>query len=205
MVLNETAAVNNGGQVNVYGLGTFTPASGAKVPVQLGLYCQYATTSSAQCAGGIAQNFPTLGIAIGAVTPLTLVVSSDSPTAPVNFTGGGSTVTGALGALTLTNPSPTSLVIQGGAPYTSTTSSGGAAEFVLFPPTPTQWTLTDAAHDQQFQISVVNNTTRNLTFTIAEARGGRTLATGAVDQSGTGSITYSDGSVATITNWTLAD
>jgi hypothetical protein len=34
---------------------------------------------------------------------------------------------------------------------------------------------------------------------------GRTIATGALDQSGSGTITYSDGSVAVITNWTLAD
>lgn len=34
---------------------------------------------------------------------------------------------------------------------------------------------------------------------------GATLATGALDQSGTGTLTYSDGSVAVITNWTLAD
>jgi hypothetical protein len=34
---------------------------------------------------------------------------------------------------------------------------------------------------------------------------GITLATGAVDQSGSGTITYSDGNIAAITNWTLAD
>jgi hypothetical protein len=142
-------------------------------------------------------------MAIGAVSPLTL--SGSNATGPVGFTGAGSVVTGPIGSLTLTAPSPTSLVVQGGAPFTSTACSGSAASFSLFPPTPTTWTLADSAHDQQLQISVVDNNTRNLTMTIKEVSTGITLATGALDQSGSGTITYSDGSIAAITNWTLAD
>jgi len=170
--------------------------------VQLGLWCALSETSNT-CAGGVAQDFPALGIAIGAVSPLTLTLTS--VIAPVTFTGGGTAVTGPIGSLTLTNPSPTSLVIQGGTPFSSLSASGGAADFELFPPTPTSWTLTDAAHDQQFQISVIDNTTRHLSMTIKQISNGTTLATGAVDQSGSGTITYSDGSIAAITNWTLAD
>jgi uncharacterized protein (TIGR03437 family) len=96
-------------------------------------------------------------------------------------------------------------VIQGGTPYTSTTASGGTAGTGLFPPTPTGWTLTDAAHDEQFQISVIDNTTRALSLTITQVSTGHNLATGSIDQSGTGTITYSDGSTGTITSWTLAD
>ncbi len=215
LTLNETAEASSAGAVNVFGLGIFTPASGAHTPVQLGLYCGFAssTATTAQCGGGIAQNFPALGLAIGAVTPLALTLSAPPPllhlgaatTGGVTFTGGGSAVTGPIGSLTLLNPTPTALVIQGGMAYTSTTSSGSAAAFSLFPPTPTSWTLTDSAHDQQFQISVVNNTTRNLSLTVVQTSTGSTLATGAVDQSGSGTITYSDGSVAAITSWTLAD
>ena len=202
MALNETARYNSDNTWNVYGLGLFTPLGGASTPVQLGLWCSLSETQNA-CAGGVAQNFPALGIAIGAVTPLTLTVSTVN--APVTFTGGGTAVTGPIGSLTMTNPSPTSLIIQGGTPYSSITANGSAAAFVLFPPTPTSWTLTDAVHDQQFQVSVIDNTTRNLTKTIVQMSSGITLATGAVDQSGTGTITYSDGSIAAITNWTLAD
>jgi hypothetical protein len=206
MTLNESALSNDdGNSIDVYGLGVFTPVSGARTPVQLGLYCAIGTNSNAQCAGGIAQNFPTLGIAIGAVTPLTLTLNVNDATAPVTFTGGGSTVTGAIGSLTLTNPSPTSLVVQGGTVFATTKSSGGAAEFSLFPPTPTAWTLTDSVHDQEFSISVVSNTARNLTFKITNPARGGTLAIGAIDQSGSGTITYSDGSTAVVTNWTLAD
>jgi hypothetical protein len=215
LTLKETALDSEAGAINVFGLGIFTPVSGAHTPVQLGLYCAFAsaTSTTASCAGGIAQNFPALGLAIGAVTPLTLTLSSPPPllnlggttSGGVTFTGGGSAVTGPIGALTLTNPGPISLIVQGGTAYTTTTSSGGAAAFSLFPPTPTAWMLTDSAHDQQFQISVVDNTARNLTLTILQISTGSTLSTGALDQSGSGTITYSDGSTAVVTNWTLAN
>jgi P pilus assembly chaperone PapD len=200
LTLNETVLV--GETTNLYGLGIFTPAAGARTPVQLGLSCSLSGTTNT-CSGGVAQDFPALGIAIGAVSPLTLTVSTT--TGPVGFTGSGSVVTGPIGSLTLTTPSPTSLVVQGGTPFASTTCSGSAGAFELFPPTPTSWTLADSTHDQQLQISVVDNTSRNLTITIKEVSTGITLATGALDQSGSGTITYSDGSIAAITNWTLAD
>jgi hypothetical protein len=144
-------------------------------------------------------------MAIGAVTPLTLSYNGNTATSPVTFTGGGSAVTGPLGSLKLTNPSSTSFNLQGGSAFASTTCSGGAAEFVLFPPTPTAWTLMDSAHDQSLSISVVDNNVRNLTLTITQTSTGAQLATGAVDQSGSGTITYSDGSTLAITGWTLAD
>ncbi|MGC4056439.1 MAG: hypothetical protein QM757_47185 [Paludibaculum sp.] len=202
MAINETAKIG-GATWNVYGLGLFTPATGARTPVQLGLYCSLADSTS-DCAGGIAQDFPTLGLSIGAVTPLRLSYGN-STSDPVTFTGGGTAYTGPLGALTLTNPAPTSLVIQGGTQFSSTTSSGGAAGFNLFPPTPTGWNLTDLAHDQKFQISVVSNTVRNLTLSITQISSGTILATGALDQSGSGTLTYSDGSTTVVTNWTLAN
>ena len=201
LALKETAQFEGNAMI-LYGLGIFTPAAGARTPVQLGLVCSL-QASTGTCAGAVAQNFPALGVAIGAVNPFTLTLSV--ATAPVTFTGGGSAVTGPIGSLSLSNPSPSSLVIQGGTAYASLTLRGGAAEFELFPPTPTSWTLTDSAHDQQFQISMIDSTTRNLTLTIKQVSTGITLATGAVDQSGSGTITYSDGSTAAITNWTLAD
>jgi hypothetical protein len=198
LTLNESVLAGDTAW-NVYGLGVFTPATGARTPVQLGLSCTLSDNST--CAGGVVQDFPALGMAIGAVSPLTL--SGSDATGPVSFTGPGSVYTGPIGSLTLTGT--TSLVVQGGTPFASIAISGSAGAFELFPPTPTSWTLADSAHDQQLQISVIDNTTRNLTITIKEVSTGITLATGTLDQSGTGTITYSDGSIAAITNWTLAD
>ena len=190
--------------MEVYGLSVFTPASGLKTPVHLGLYCTIPLNGP--CAGAIVQDFPALDLALGTVTAITLTPikdASDDPTG-LTFTASGSTVSGPMGLLTLTNPSPASFVIQGATAYASTTGSGGAA-FSLSSSTPTSWRLTDAAHDTQFQISMVNTTTRALSLTIAQVSTGATLATGSVDHSGTGTITYSDGSTAAITSWTLAD
>ena len=194
--------------VVVSGLGVFTPASGPRTPVQLGLVCSE-NNPAAPCVGAVAQDFPALGLAIGAATTvnLTLLTNAENlETGAATFTGAGSPVTGPIGSLTLTNPSEASLVLQGGTPYTSITVSGGTAAFgAFFPPTPTGWTVTDAAHDEQFQITVIDDTTRNSSITITQVSTGKTLATGSVDRSGTGTITYSDGSTAAITSWTLAD
>jgi hypothetical protein len=214
MTLNESAFLSTTGTYQVYGLGLFTPAGGARTPVQLGLACTIptpptgATSMSFPCSGGIAQNFPSLGLAMGGVTTLNLTLplnSSGAVSGALTFSGGGTTVSGAPGSLTLTNPTPSSLVINGGTAFGVDTASGGAASFALFPPTPTGWSLGDAVHDQTFQISVVDNVARTLAAAIVQNSTGKTLATATLDQSGTGSITYSDGSTAAIANWTLAD
>ena len=203
LALNVKLAGTDAG-VEVYGLSVFTPASGSKTPVSLGLHC--AIPLAGPCAGAIVQDFPALNLTVGTVTSINLTPIKDASGNPTGatFIASGSTVSGPMGSLTLTNPSPASFVIQGGASYASTTGSGGAA-FSLTASTPTSWRLTDAAHDQQFQISMVNTTTRAMSLTIAQVSTGATLATGSIDHSGSGSITYSDGSTAAITSWTLAD
>jgi len=215
LTVSETITVTGSGNNESFsanGLGIFTPKSGA-VPVQLGLYCTITEgVTTAQCGGGVAQNFPALngGLAIGAVTPLTLTLNSGS-TGAVSFTGGGTAYTGPMNSLTLKNPQLDQLVIAEGAgatEYTTTSATGSAASFTLFPPVPTSWTLTDATHDEQIDIAVVP-VTLDSSITIKQISTGNTLATGEVDQSGTstgsGNMTYSDGSTAAITGWTLAD
>jgi hypothetical protein len=188
--------------VLVNGLGVFTPAGVLHTPVQMGLACNIPSVATTlTCTGGIGQDLPGLGVAIGALTSMTL--TSDSKT--LTFSGSGSMVTGTMGQLVLTNPSGSSFVFQGGTLYATTTASGSAGALELFPPTPTSWTLTDAAHDQKILISVIDDTSRSSSVTITQVSTGRALATGTVDQSGTGTITYSDRSVAAITSWTLAD
>lgn len=209
LALDETAVVG-GAVVQLHGLGIFTPDSGAHAPVQLGLVCQIpsagsGTVTSFPCSGGVVQDFSSLAVALGSVTPLTLSVANSSQAGPVNFVGSGATVvTGPLGSMKLTNPSPTSLVVQGGRPYISFNTTGSAGAFVLFPPPPTAWTLTDSADGEQLRIAVTNDTTRRLVVGITSLPSGDSLATGSIDKSGTGSITYSDGSSAAITAWTLA-
>jgi uncharacterized protein YjdB len=187
---------------SIYGMGTFTPANGAPI-VLLGLNCSLEANKQVPCQGGIVQNFPGLSRAIGSVTSITLTPPATEG-GPVTFVGGSVLTTGSLDALTLTAPLPLSLLVQGGAQYGTTTAGGGEATFSLFPPTPTGWTVSDAGHDQSFTINVVSNSVRNLVGTVTRISNGAVLATVALDQSGTGTITYSDGTVAAVTNWTLA-
>ncbi|MGB7761198.1 MAG: hypothetical protein WBL61_15305, partial [Bryobacteraceae bacterium] len=211
LALNEVASYSDYGNddnvTTISGVGAFTPNSGAGMPVQLGLACQVATgqltdtSASMQCSGGVAQDFPRLGLAIGSVTNLTLNVTNTA----TSFSGASSVASGPAGSLTLTSPSPSSLLVQGGTALGTLSVTGSAAGFSFFPPTPTGWTLADTAHDMQFQLAVVDNATRNSKLTVTRISTGATLASGLVDMSGTGSITYSDGTTAAITSWTVAD
>jgi len=124
----------------------------------------------------------------------------------VRFSSGASSaVSGAVGALQVYAPTIQTLTISGGEPYGGATFTGHYGDLAIFPPTPTGWAATDSAHDQQFQVTLGNNTTRILTGSVTSTTTGKTLATFSVDESGTGSITYSDGSKAAVTDWLPAD
>lgn len=195
----------------VTGLGRFVPANGA-VHVDLGLECAFSDLTKKPpppfpCSGGIAQNFPKLSEALASVTPLTLTLTPSGKNFSVSFAGSKSDmVTGALHALSITAPTDSSLGIGGKQEkYGSAVTKGSAAQFSLFPPRPTSWSVADKANDTMFAIAVTSNTTRESRGKVTKISTGKTLANFAVDQSGTGTITYSDGSSATITSWLLSD
>jgi len=204
--LRENGQVNSSTSALVYGTGVFIPAGGAQTPVQVGMYCTFSSGMQEPCGGAIAQDFPALGMAIGAVPAITADIAARETAPPATFTGTASPVTGPLGSLTLANASPTSIDIVGGTPFASLTVTGSVSGMELFSPPPTAWTVTDSAHDQQLQITAVQTTTSlSTTLTINQISTGATLATGTVDESGSGTIWYSDGTTSAITNWTLAD
>ena len=116
---------------------------------------------------------------------------------------GSSVVVGPLGGLKMTAPTVSTLAITGGTSYGSATFSGYAGDLAIFIPTPTGWTATDAAHNQRFQIT--ENSSRTFAGSIVQISTGKTLTTFTLDRSGTGSIVYSDGSKAAVTNWLPAD
>lgn len=124
----------------------------------------------------------------------------------VTFQSAGSTVeTGVPGSLTMTAPTIDTLQVSGGKTYGGSTLSGYGGDLSAFPPAPTGWTLTDAAHDQQFQITLVASPPGMFEATITQISTGKMLATATLDQSGTGTITYSDGSTAAVTDWLPAN
>lgn len=209
LTLNESAFASAGAISGVSGLGRFVPANGA-VPVDLGLECKLPGKNPPPpfpCSGGIAQDFPKLSMALASVTPLRLTLKKSGSGYSVSFAGTRSKmVTGALGALSITAPTDTSLGIGGTyKKYGSAATQGSAAQFSLFPPTPTLWSIKDTTNDTMFSIAVTSDKTRRSAGTVSQISIGKILATLDVDESGTGSITYSDGSSEPITSWLLAD
>jgi len=205
LTLSETATGTKTDLVLI-GLGKFALASGAQI-VDLGLTCTIPTvvgSKSINCEGGVAQDFPKLKLSLASVTPLTLTAKTGNS---VGFVGTASDMqTGAPGSLSITTPTGSSLGIGGaGTPYGSTATNGFAAKFSLFPPTPTHWTITDKAHDAKFSLKVLSNTTRASAATVTTISSKAVLASLHVDESGTGTITYADGSKAAVTSWLLAD
>ena len=83
--------------------------------------------------------------------------------------------------------------------------SGEAAEFNLFPPKPTRWSVKDTGHSTEFAIALISDRTRKLSGTISPTNSATPLATIEVDQSGTGRISYSDGTNAAISSWVVGN
>jgi hypothetical protein len=204
--LRETANLG-GSQLTVHGLGTFTPHDGAPA-VSLGLACGLPSGSALPppfvCRGAVAQSFPGLGLSLASVTPLTLTLHTAGANGyTVAFVGAGASLeTGAVGALSIVAPTATTFAIGAGRVVGSATASGHAGSFALFPPTPTGWEVTDAADKATFSLRVLSNAERALTGTVTDVAG-KSLAQVALDQSGTGKVTYEGGTTAAITSWTL--
>jgi hypothetical protein len=211
MAINENAVLDGEDIKGVSGLGQFR-ASGSNAKIDLGLACKFSDLSADKvppfpCEGGIAQDFPKLNEALASVTPLTLTLEGKNGTKGVKFSGTKSDmVTGALGALSITTPMRFKLGIGGTSnSYGTAVTGGSAASFSLFPPKPTSWTIVDKKHDVTFSIAVQSNTTRASKGKVVQTSTGNALATFNVDQSGTGAITYSDKSTATVSSWLLSE
>lgn len=211
LTVNENAILDGTDVKGVSGLGKFR-ASGSKEDVDLGLTCKFSDLSASKippfpCEGGIAQDFPKISLALASVTPLTLTLEGNQGSKGVKFSGTKSDmVTGALGALSITTPSTFKLGIGGTSKhYGTAVTTGSAASFSLFPAKPTTWTIVDTAHDATLSIAVTTNSTRESKGTVVQTSTGRVLASFKADQSGTGSITYSDRSTAKITSWLLSE
>jgi hypothetical protein len=206
LTLTESATQGAASTVLI-GLGQFTPLGGAPT-VDLGLECTLPNSlTGGHCEGGIAQPFPTLNLSLASVTPLTLTFTKTGSVEKVTFSGSGSNrQTGAMGSLSIDEASKTALGISGsGTAYGPAATSGTAANFILFPPTPTHWLINDKAHGAKFSLKVDSNATRNSTGTITDTATAATLATIQVDQSGTGTIAYAGESTVPVTGWLLSD
>ena len=202
----HASTIDGTSDVKLAGLGTWTPTGGGPA-VSLGLTCDAPETSSSTvppfpCEGGVVQDFPALGRALGSLTPLTMTAGSSGG---ISFAGSGSTLeVGSPGSLSL-GLDPSGALAISGTPLASLSDSlsGSAGAFSLFPPTPTAWSSSDPLDAQSFTIAVTDDTTRDLTGSVsAGAAGGG--ATFSLDQSGSGTITYTGASPVAVTSWILS-
>ncbi|HYA01242.1 MAG TPA: hypothetical protein VEK76_12980 [Candidatus Binatia bacterium] len=206
--LSETDLTSASG-AEIYGTGLFTPSGGTPA-VSLGLACTMPISngapSSLPCSGGIAQSFPDEGVSLASLTSVTLSLKAQgSAQYSVGLTSSAATLeTGKPGDLSISVPNPTSPAVTGqGAVTGSDAITGQAAAFALFPPTPTGWSVTDSAQGMTFSVQVVDNSTGDMAGQVASSSGAR-LAQLSLDRSGTGTVTYADGTSSAVTNWTLA-
>ena len=207
----QAQMIDGSGDTQLAGLGTFTAAAAGSVPVSLGLTCDIplseTDTVTLPCEGGVAQDFPGLGLELASLTPLTLTTSSGGSGPALTFAGTGSTLEiASSGSVSLGLNSADALTLSGTPLATLTDStSGEAAAFSLFPPTPTGWNTSDPADGQAFQISLTDDASRNLTGSVtASGASSPTYATFSLDQSGSGTISYGGGALVAVTSWVLA-
>lgn len=208
LTTNASLTLTNDNALSLHGLGAFAGAPGSGATASLGLVCGAPTgASTVDCAGGIVQTFASLGVALGSVSPLTLSASTIDNGVDFASTTPAAFSSGTPGSLLLGygDSTDSTLSIGGGSTYGSDEVSGHVAVFSLLPPPPTDWSADDTGHDLRFSISVVDPTTRSLDVSITRISDGAQQASGHLDQSGTGSITFSDGSTASVVGWIIAD
>lgn len=198
----------------VWGVGTFAVSKTTVASIGFACEVRVVTDSPASssnpaipCTYSLAQKFPSLKQSLAFVTKLKLKGNPSSSKDPVKFEGEQSQTVTSPNNLTVISPAAYALAISGSqqTTYGSAAPQGSSSNFSLFPAKPTLWSITDAAHDIALSTAVTDNKTRGSKGTITTISTGKTLATFTVDQSGTGSIKYSDGSTAAITSWILSN
>ena len=201
---------SSGSTIFLNSKGTYKAVAGVgQPPVRTGLGCTISSAGASDvfsCHEGVAQDFPALKMSLGTIANITLVLTQISGT-KYSVVVSGSTAklaTGKLGGLSITTTGPSSIGFQGQATIVGGGSTSGSSPvFGAIPPASTTWTFNDAPHVTKFSISTASNQTSS--GKVIDTTTHATLATFEVDESGTGTITYSDKSKAKITNWTLSD
>ena len=208
----EASTLDGTSDIKLAGLGSWVGAGGG-APVSLGLTCDAPTSSATvvppfPCEGGVVQDFPSLGRALGSLTPLTMTIDTSGGGPALTFSSASPATMeiGTLGSLSLGLTPAAALAISGTPIATLADSvSGQAASFSLFPPTPTGWGALDLVDGQSFQIAVADNTSRALTGAVtAPGSAATSYASFSLDQSGTGTISYGGGPPVAVTSWILS-
>jgi hypothetical protein len=168
----------------------------------LGIGCGIAATSDT-CSLAAALHLASLSSDDAAAATVTGIVST-TPTGYTNvaLTGSGNSATGGLNATNVTQSGNYLWAITGGTAVDSASVSGALQYTAAGTVVGGNLTLTDAA-DNATATLAYNSTSQTLSGSITQTSTGATVATYSVSVVGTGTVTYSNGSVGTITNWVV--
>jgi len=158
-------------------------------------------TASLGCGFGAVDHDQTAGNDLGATVTVTAAVgTTQSGLTNVNVNGSAAGYSGALDALKLAAGTAPNWVISGGTTTDSATLTGALAFNSLGIASSGTMTVTDSA--DQGSVTFTATSTGD-TGAITDTATGKTVATFTVDQSGNGTVTFSNGTTAQISAWQL--
>ena len=205
----EISFAENAGVLKGAGVARFVPANGA-ASAKLALSCDASMimagdpTTGIPCVGGVSQKFSELDKYIGSIEPEKIQPSTSGDNPPQIIGTASKVITSSSDIGFTAGTTIPSLHFSPSAPaFASTKTTGTIADLTMFPAPPLNWTVTDTVHALRFKISVLS-TAKNLGGSVVNTKTGSTLASFALDLSGTGTVTYADKTSATVTNWIVS-
>lgn len=197
LAITETAS--NTGTISL--LGTDAPSPTAAQTAAIGVACSINSNAIGCGFGGVA-HVASASQDLGDTLSFNATISSAANSTTLAMSGTDTSFAGSLNTLSLSAGTFPNWVVSGGstvdnASFTASltyTTSGNLTTMTL--------TLTDAVDDASVSISA-SGTPAVITGTVKQTSTGQTVATFTTDASGNGTITYSNGTTATITNWVV--
>jgi len=193
--------------VNLTGTGSFVPSNGG-VHVQFGLACAFPTVLAGAkpfvCNGAVVASFNAFKFDLGLSSTLTTKVTEVGCHRFVgSFKGTEQLVGGPFGKLGVSLKGDT-VSITGPAVSLGTMTIAGT-ERLGTSPSLVSWTVTDARHDLVASVNSDTGSTNGFTGVVKDTVTGKKLATFSVDQSGSGSMVFSNNQKVTITSWIIGN
>ena len=198
LTLAITVTSSSSGTISVQ--ATDAPSPTAAQTAAMGVACTLATGAVGCGVGGVVHE-AAASQDLGAVMSFNAAQGAASGgTVPVTINGSGSSYSGSLNALSLSAGQFPNWAISGGSTIDTASFSGTLTFTTGGNLVAMSITLTDAADDGTVTLSAAGSPV-TVSGTVKQTDTGQTLATFTTDAVGNGTITYSNGTTATISNW----
>ncbi len=197
VALSITLSGSNSGTISI--LATDAPSATAPQNAAVGVACSIASTTLG-CGSGAVVHEAAASQDLGATMTLNASASSTSSTATIALNGSGSAFAGGYQALALSAGQFPNWVVSGGSTIDSASFSGSVTYTTSGALVTIAVTLTDANDDGTVTMTASGSPVV-ITGTVKQTDTGQTVATFTVNGAGNGTIMYSNGTTATITDW----